>query len=476
MRLRSFFILIFVIVLLSACNKKSSNVSSITGWDYTELDANAEKNISDRYEQSTGPGLVYIEGGTFTMGRVQEDVMFLWDNHPRRVTVASFYIDETEVRNVDYRQYLYWISKVYPGDRDKMGKALPDTLVWRDELAYNEPYINNYLRHPAYNNYPVVGVSWEQANDFCKWRTDRVNEKILIDRGVLAPDADQRNQNVFTTDTYLSGQYAGKQGKRAFDSKRDSVARKIRWEDGVLLPSYRLPTEAEWEYAALGLIGNTDEELLANRKLYPWNGSQLRTSDKKERGRMKANFTRGRGDMMGMAGSLNDNADITAPVNSYSPNDYGIFCMAGNVNEWVADVYRPLSNMDVNEFQPYRGNTFTQNRQDENGKLVLDEYGNPIKDTIADFRNFCDGSFDSQIVEGDNWLDAQDLGTTEMYVQESEYSSLITDRVRVYKGGSWKDRPYWLIPGTRRYLDQTRSSDDLGFRCAMTKVGSPGGF
>ena len=60
-----------------------------------------------------------------------------------------------------------------------------------------------------------------------------------------------------------------------------------------------------------------------------------------------ANFTRGRGDLMGMAGSLNDNADITAPVTSYEPNDFGLYCMAGNVNEWVSDVYRPLSSSDV---------------------------------------------------------------------------------------------------------------------------------
>ena len=66
-----------------------------------------------------------------------------------------------------------------------MSMALPDTLVWRSELAYNEPYVEYYFRYPAYNYYPVVGVTWEQAHDFCIWRTDRVNEKLLIDKGYL---------------------------------------------------------------------------------------------------------------------------------------------------------------------------------------------------------------------------------------------------------------------------------------------------
>ncbi|MCL3781618.1 gliding motility lipoprotein GldJ [Prolixibacteraceae bacterium JC049] len=474
MNIRSFLTLAFAVAVLSSCNKKgSSDVSSSTGWDYN--DTHSSGAVADDYEQATGPGLVYIEGGTFTMGRVQEDVMFRWDNYPRRVTVASFYMDETEVKNIDYREFLDWTAKVYAGDRAKYEEVLPDTLVWREELAYNEPYINNYLRHPAYSNYPVVGVSWEQANQYCKWRTDRVNEGILIERGILQRDPDQKGENVFTTETYLAGLYTGKAGEQR--SRRDSVPRKVRWEDGVLLPNYRLPTEAEWEYSALGLVGNAEGELLTERKMYPWNGTYLREADKKNRGRMKANFTRGKGDMMGMAGALNDNADITAPVNSYDPNDYGLYCMAGNVNEWVADVYRPQSHLDTDEFQPFRGNVFTKYRRDENGQLLRDKYGKLVKDTIADYRNYKDGSYDSQIIEGARWNNEKGrVGTNNMYVQGSDFSSLITDKVRVYKGGSWKDRPYWLIPGTRRYLDQRKSASDIGFRCAMTRVGSPKGF
>ena len=85
---------------------------------------------------------------------------------------------------------------------------------------------------------------------------------------------------------------------------------------------------------------------------------------------MMANYVRGNGDMMGVAGALNDNADITAPVTSYWPNDFGLYCMAGNVNEWVLDVYREVSFQDVDEFRPYRGNVFKTKQRDEEGNIV----------------------------------------------------------------------------------------------------------
>ncbi|MFW5774575.1 MAG: SUMF1/EgtB/PvdO family nonheme iron enzyme, partial [Tangfeifania sp.] len=384
--------LLFLAAFVSGCGlfgDGGRQSSRTTGWEYNSEETGNIPYLSG-YEQETGPGLVFIQGGTFTMGRVEQDVMYQWDNHPRRVTVASFYMDETEVSNQDYREYVFWLRRMYPDDPEKVRAATPDSSVWREELAYNEPYVNNYFRHPAYSDYPVVGVTWEQAEKYCSWRTDRVNEKILVERGILQHDDSQGGQNVFTTDAYLAGLYAGTEGEDPQEAP-DGTTRRVRWEDGIMLPNYRLPTEAEWEYAAYGLIGNVEDEILTDRKFYPWNGAYLREDNRKNKGRLKANFTRGRGDLMGMAGALNDNADITSPVFSYDPNDYGLYCMSGNVNEWVSDVYRPLSFMDVNEFQPYRGTVVTEYQRDANGDLIRNEYGELVKDTIADYRNFEDG-------------------------------------------------------------------------------------
>ena len=154
-----------------------SETSSTTGWNYNDPNTGGFEVVTN-YQPITGPGLVFVEGGTFIMGRVEQDVMYDWNTIPRRVTVASFYMDETEVTNVDWREYLYWLRRVYTSYPQVYRKALPDTLVWRTPLGYNEPYVMNYFRHPAYNDYPVVGVNWLQASDYCLWRTDRVNEMI----------------------------------------------------------------------------------------------------------------------------------------------------------------------------------------------------------------------------------------------------------------------------------------------------------
>ena len=483
----SLFIAATLSITLISCGGSKKNRSSATGWEYNSTKNGGFEYRAD-YEQEKGPGLVFIEGGTFIMGQVDEDVMREWNNKPRRVTVPSFYMDETEVRNVDYREYLYWINRVF-GDYPKVySNALPDTLVWRRPLAYNEPLVENYLRHPAYSEYPVVGVNWLQANDFCAWRTDRVNEMILVDRGILEFDPNQQNEENFNTEAYLYGKYIGTDGKRPmkdFDPSRET--RRVRADDGILLPKYRLPTEAEWEYAAMGLVGNSNSERLTNRRIYPWDGHIVRNASKKERGRMMANFVRGAGDYMGMAGSLNDGGDITVPVNSYYANDYGLYCMAGNVNEWVADVYRPLSFEDMDEFSPFRGNVFQTKvldeedmvvDKDQQGRIIYkNEEASDIQSRYnyrqADNINHLDGDGVTNIGTGDGWADSAE-NTKSMYAGGvGQLNSLVSDSSHVYKVGGWRDRAHWLSPGTRRFLKATEARDDIGFRCAMTRVGTP---
>jgi gliding motility-associated lipoprotein GldJ len=335
-----------------------------------------------------------------------------------------------------------------------------------------------------------------KASDYCLWRTDRVNEQILIDEGELNFDPNQLNENNFNTEAYLARLYDGAVNDKGLrpDLSGANTTRKTNFEDGILLPRYRLPTEAEWEFAAYALKGNTFEERVYERRIYPWDGHNVRNSSQKYRGEMMANFVRARGDYMGVAGSLNDNGAITVDVKSYWPNDYGLYCMAGNVNEWVLDVYRPLSSTDVDEFNPFRGNVYTDLKRDANGNVVQkDKLGRLFIDTVkpkdvaqrynyrkGDYRNYKDGDQKSSLDQIDWSAQLEDKETsTRMYPQDAgamDYNSLINDNARVYKGGSWKDRAYWLNPSSRRFLDQNESRDDLGFRCAMIRVGSPSGL
>jgi len=326
-----------------------------------------------------------------------------------------------------------------------------------------------------------------------------VNEQILIDEGELSPNPNQVNQDNFNTEAYLAGQYEGVTNKLRESLNPNQTERRTNFEDGLLLPSYRLPTEAEWEFAAYALRGTTFEERIYERRIYPWDGHNVRNAVPKNRGEMMANFIRGRGDMMGVAGNLNDMASITAEVRSYWPNDYGLYCMAGNVNEWVQDVYRPMTSDDVDEFNPFRGNVYTDLRRDANGRVVTKgNLGRLYVDTVkskdvstrynyqkGDYRNYKDGDQKSSITT--DWVTEVDpdnkKGSELMYYQKpseggnvEDFVTLINDNARVYKGGSWKDRAYWLNPSTRRFLDQTESRDDIGFRCAMIRVGSPSGF
>jgi len=466
--------LIVAAALLTSCKSKES--SSTTGWMYNDQKWGGFEKV-DYSGQITGPNLVLIEGGTFTMGQTQDDVMSEWNNIPHRVTVSSFYMDETEISNLDYREYVYWLDRVFGESYPEVVRnALPDTLVWLEELAYNDAFVETYFRHPSYNDYPVVGVSWVQANEYSKWRTDRVNEMLLIQKGILNPNAEQKDGENFVTDSYLAGQY-NVEARRNLKDIRTGEERNVRFEDGILLPDYRLPTEAEWEYAALALRGNQSsdqDELYTDRRNYPWNGNSVRYQVRdKSQGAIMANFKKGKGDYMGIAGKLNDNAHIPGEVRSYMPNDFGLYNMAGNVSEWVMDVFRPMTaitlrDVENQDLNPYRGNGFQQVEKDSDGKPVE-------KDSLGRLR------YRSLTAEDLDKRSNIRVGDPRNYRDGDEYSgasydpehSLISDEVRVYKGGSWADRAYWLSPGARRYKDQNEGDRAIGFRCAMTRLGSP---
>lgn len=324
------------------------------------------------------PYMVQIPGGSFYMGPSDEQVDMSMVNRKKLVSITGFWMDRTEVTNQQYRKFVKYVSDslkylaVYAGgvnqaedtvkvdwnralrintnskavieklnelllspDNRIQGKVeidptkliyrysyvdlraaaksskgleqplsnflvskteaiYPDSLVWMRDFSYsyNEPYTRLYFSHPSYNDYPVVGITWKQAVAFCHWRTN--NSNFYLDKG----------------------------------NKRDE---KI---DGI----YRLPTEAEWEYAARGNSKTNN--------MYPWGSPYTRTKE----GRLLANFKPGRGDYFG-SDAKNDNI-YTSKVQSFPENGYKLYDMAGNVAEWTSSVYYEGGYNFMGDFSP----------------------------------------------------------------------------------------------------------------------------
>jgi gliding motility-associated lipoprotein GldJ len=525
--------------MFESCNRSpfsgNKNVSSATGWSINDKKGGFQYNTNFKGQESP-PNMVLIEGGTYTKGRVQDDPMRDWNNSANQQHIQSFYMDITEVTNMMYLEYLDWLKRNYPPENESFREiytnALPDTLVWRNKLGYSEDMVNNYLRHPAYANYPVVGVSWVQAYEFTEWRSDRYQELLLEREGYLVKDAkldSVSSESSFSIDTYVlnpNATYGGNQdvlrGKRTrtADSLAPSSANR---ETGIITPKFRLPTEAEWEYAALGLSEVRDFNIYKARKKYPWQGQYTRSGKRRNLGDLLANFKISDGDYGGIAGWSDDGADITNKVAAYSSNSYGLYDMAGNVAEWVADVYRPIVDDEFNDFNYFRGNDYKKFKIGEDGKAIIATEAKyktlpngkriattlpgeieltDIEDSDVRYRtqfdkgyniNFRDGDYQSSrnykpedrrqsraedeeietrtMYKSPNFADADTSNDEFDYDPDNTRTTLINDQARVYKGGSWKDRAYWLDPAQRRFYPEDQATDFIGFRCAMSRLG-----
>ena len=371
--------------------------------------------------------LSLVEGKTFIMGNVdpaiitEADSMLVASSLERRVTAAAFYISKKEVSNLEYRQFCEAMSSKYGKEASR--QFSPDTLVWSKDFpfSYFEAMETHYYRHPAYDNYPVVGVSWQQANAYCKWASEELNAALKA---------------------------AGKTES----------------------PNFRLPTEAEWESAALGKTTNTNEAQLGER--FAWGSSSLR--DKK--GLILANF-RNLPDRNGFSDNSTgaDNTAITAPVKSYLPNSYGIYNMSGNVSEWVEDVMRIdiitlLKLVDENRNRISAPANEKRLKPDFNQMMeVYKKSGETaaIDNLFEQIKKMNNSNFPFKENAGKNFKDILKSFLTDY---RRFYNIEESDKLRVVKGGSWFDGPYYLQIGARQTMNENKSCSRVGFRLAMTKV------
>lgn len=404
------------IILLASCG--SGNRGQLTGV------AGREK-----WYQADPYGMVFIPQGSYNMGPNDQDVPYAQVSQARTVTVHAFYMDNTEITNNEYRQFTDWVrdslahrmiggehlidegeygehinwrkrikwddeqnietlGELYLPESERYYKRkqidsrklifeyywldlqaaaqranrqqgltdrsvfikketlpiYPDTLCWIHDYTYsfNDPITKAYYWHPAYDDYPVVGVSWKQAQAFCVWRTQLLNSYL--------------DENGETT-----------------------------------VQDFRLPTESEWEYASRGGLQNDP---------YPWGGPYIRNS----RGCFLANFKPLRGNY------IDDGGFYTVKATAYWPNDYGLYCMSGNVAEWTSNAY---------------------------------------DESAYNFQH--------------------DLNPDYMYdAKDSDPPAL---KRKVIRGGSWKDIGYYLQTGSRSFEYQDTAKCYVGFRCVMDFMG-----
>ncbi|MGY6650322.1 gliding motility lipoprotein GldJ [Wenyingzhuangia sp. IMCC45574] len=502
-------------------------------------------SLSNSDKTKAPKSMAYVEGGSFVMGQIQQDVMMESNNKPHTENVKGFFIDKCETTNAQYNEYINWLKKVFPQENPKYkhiySSAIPDENVWRNPLRSDSRLTETYFRHPAFQNYPVVGVSWRQANDYCTWRTNRVAEKGMVEKGLLKDLWDPANNittegrdhfdvEVFEADPKLL--YSGNTDifteyvTKPDDFVQDSIASetdkgniKLNIDEFSPYLRFRLPSELEWEHAARGDVQNRAYNSIRGRKKYPWTSETTRNRKSKYY-TQHANFKESKGNYSGIAGWTSDYGDITTPVKKFPPNAYGLYDMAGNVAEWVFDVYRPEIDSDFNDFNYARGNVFRKRKIDETGKAIVASFEDIEYDTLpngkivpsvlpgqiikvpvtnndtylnlsyqqSDNKDFGDGDltstrnyqiqndkdrikrmYNSPIIEKP--VKNEETGELEYIYDKKPRTTLITNYSRVYKGGSWKDREFWLDPAQRRFLEEYMSTNFIGFRCAASKVG-----
>lgn len=327
-RLGYFFALIFALFATAYGRKHPTSahpgkVSLTTGRPFNQPDT---LPVAPSKAGPSIPGMVYIEGGYMVMGNLVEDKLGTGGCCTKPVTVTSFYMDRTPITNLDYREYLYDLQK--SGLVEEYKAAMPNQQVLVEGFSCNDPLLEAcYLEGPWFMYYPVVGVSWEQARQYCKWRTRKVKEAIEKDGA--------KHEKKITS--------AADDEEKVETVKANKVVQRV-------YPEFELATEVQFEYAARGIVGVAGIDYLQrHQRVYPWDGSSPRGKN----GQFLANFKRGKGNYKGMAGE-SDHAAPTSSVYAYPPNELGLYDMVGNVCCWVRDTYSPLSWQETGDLNPIR--------------------------------------------------------------------------------------------------------------------------
>lgn len=489
MRSLTLFFLLFTYSLCSSQiveKSKKNQKKQATGWEYWDTLSGQHRRLKFK-EQEPPKGCKFIHGGVFCMHNQSEwyelnqsDTLLIKHEHSPLVSIGSFFLSDHEVTNEEYLKYVDWIktkkamdllaehnpelrlqngqyneeipidwlhptlikyyylpNKTTQGEYQvdpKIILALPDTTCFKREYDYSSNARNpdflfwgkidsmsTYLIDPIYKNYPVVGISWIQANDYCKWLSDQNNQAILLKHKKL-----KSYSFYFTTESYLE------------NNEKAS-------ELGLLQPNFRLPTEAEWEYAAVykDYVDEQGSYPTNINHFYPWKDPAF--NDKK--GNYLANFGRIYDQNNLLLKKFNDDGFLfTAPVKSYPPNQNKIYDLAGNVSEWVLD---SRENIEV----------YT-NLMLENPNLAFNFAYNQLKTKFLGL----DTNYQSGIDQVNEYL-------SERISYENHLNN--NTPARVVKGGSWAESPIYLMPGTSSFFLENSSSAKIGFRVAMDRVGSP---
>ena len=362
-------------------------------------------------------GMVYVPSGQVHLGQSDQDIFNTYVQRTKSVSLQGFFMDDTEITNNEYRQFVYWvrdsIAHTLMGDfiEDEFGNEMID---WEYDLDYTDPTLDEmyYQGDMAMSGareldvskmiYKYEWIDWQRAahNPDAIRSSNIIKEEVPIypDTLVWIRDFSYSYNEPFTRNYFAHPSFddypvvgVNWHQATAFCDWRTKLWNKYKDPEEFNTETYRLPSEGEWEYAARG-----------GRDLapYPWGGYYARNA----KGCLLANFKPGRGNYP------EDGGLYTVKADAYFPNDYGLYCMSGNVAEWTSSAYAE--------------NAYTYEH-----------------DLNPDIR------YDAKDTDPDAW------------------------KRKVLRGGSWKDISYYTQTGTRHWEFQDTAKSYIGFRTVLTFLG-----